>query len=231
MAESINNDDLLSYINEDFITNNSSKNDLNDEIYSNYIKTENTNSNKNNNPLGLTEKRKIELAQASIYNSITNNYNQNLPLSPPQDNDINSPNNDVLFNSQNVNNQALNMSQSPSMELEALSPSSIGSDVNDINNNKSDEQNLINLTNIYQNNGLITDSLINTSLLSYTNPELISNSALLNAMCTDESNKSQLFPQVFPNTNIPISSSAYINGKYFKNFIYKEMIIKRVFCI
>jgi len=211
MAESINNDnDLLSYINEDFITNNPSKNDLNDEIYSNYIKTENTNSNKNNNPLGLTEKRKIELAQASIYNSITNNYNQNLPLSPPQDNDINSPNNEILFNSQNVNNQTLNMTQSPSMELEALSPSSIGSDVNDINN-KSDEQNLFNLTQIYQNNGLIPDSLINTSLLSYTNPELISNSALLNAMCTDENNKSQLFPQVFPNTNIPISSSTYIN--------------------
>jgi len=211
MAESINNDnDLLSYINEDFITNNPSKNDLNDEIYSNYIKTENTNSNKNNNSLDLTEKRKIELAQATIYNSITNNYNQNLPLSPPQDNDINSPNNEILFNSQNVNNQTLNMTQSPSMELEALSPSSIGSDVNDINN-KSDEQNLFNLTQIYQNNGLIPDSLINTSLLSYTNPELISNSALLNAMCTDENNKSQLFPQVFPNTNIPISSSTYIN--------------------
>ena len=217
MTESIDDNDLMSYINEDLISNNSSKNDLNDEIYTNFIKNENTTQNKNNNNniLGLTEKSKIELAQATIYNSITNNYNQSLPLSPPQDNDINSPNNEILFNSQNIDPHTLNITNSPSMEIEALSPSSIGSDVNDINTSKSDEQNLMNLTQIYQNNGLITtDGLINASLLSYTNPELINNTALLNAMCTDENKKSQLFPQVLPNPNISIPSTTYINGKY-----------------
>jgi len=115
MTESINNDDLLSYINEELITNNSQKNEYNDDIYSNYIKTEN---NKNaNSPLDLAEKRKIELAQATIYNSITNgSYNQILPLSPPQD-DVNSPNNEIYLNSQNLPNQPLNISNSPSMEL------------------------------------------------------------------------------------------------------------------
>jgi len=69
----------------------------------------------------------------------------------------------------------------------------------------------MNLTQIYQNNGLITtDGLINPSLISYTNPELLQTDALFNAMCTDD-DKSQLFPQVLPNTTISIPTTSYLN--------------------
>jgi len=207
MAESINNDDLLSYINEELITNNnSSKNELSDDIYTNYIKTEN---GKNvNSTLDMAEKNKIALAQASLYNSITNNvYNPALPLSPPQD-DVNSPNSEIYLNSQNVPSNPVSLSNSPSMELEALSPSSMGSEVEP----KTEDQSLVNLTQIYQNSGLLTnDGLINPSLISLSaNPEFIDNNALLNAMCTDD-NKSPLFPQVLPNSNISIPTTSYIN--------------------
>ncbi|ORX87150.1 hypothetical protein BCR32DRAFT_289547 [Anaeromyces robustus] len=209
MAESMQNDDLLSYINEELITNSSTnaKNEFDEELYSSYIKSEN---NKNeNSTLSLTEKNKIELAQATIYNSITNNtYNQGLPLSPPQD-DANSPNNEIYLNSQNISPNSISVSNSPSMELEALSPSSIGSEVNDVNNIKNEEQSLMNLTQLYQNSGIITtDGLINPSLLA--NQEFINNNVLINAMCADDTNKSQLF-QVLPNTNISIPSTTYLN--------------------
>jgi len=203
MTESINENDLLSYINEELIKNNAEKEELNDELYSKYVKTENFDKNS----IGLTEKNKLDLAQAALLSSLTNNvYNQTFPLSPPQD-DVNSPNNEIYLNSQNVPSSNLS---SPSMELEALSPSSLGSEVNDI---KTEEQNLMNLTQLYQNNGLISsDSLINPGLLSQlsTNSEFLNNNALLNAMCTDENNKSQLFPQVLPNSNIAVPST-YIN--------------------
>jgi len=209
MTESMNNDDLLAYINEELITNNSSKNELSDDIYTNYIKSEN---NKNvNSTLDMAEKNKIALAQASLLNSITNNvYNPTLPLSPPQD-DINSPNSEIYLNSQNVSSNPVSLSNSPSMELEALSPSSMGSEVEI----KTEDPNLVNLTQIYQNNGLLTnDGLINPSLISLSaNPEFIDNNALLNAMCSDNT-KSPLFPQVLPNSNISIPTTSYINGKY-----------------
>eukprot|EP00833_Pecoramyces_ruminatium_P004781 jgi/Orpsp1_1/1178813/evm.model.c7180000066839.1 len=208
MSESISDNDLLSYINEELITNNSEKEELNEELYSKYLKTDGIGKN---STINLNEKNKLDLAQATLLNSLTNNvYNQTLPLSPPQD-DINSPSSEIYLNSQNVQNVPSNSLNSPSMELEALSPSSIGSEVNDISV-KSEEQNLMNLTQIYQNNGLIADSLINQGLLSQytTNSDLINNNVLLNAMCTDENNKSQLFPQVLPNTNISIPST-YIN--------------------
>jgi hypothetical protein len=202
----MNNDDLLAYINEELITNNSSKNELSDDIYTNYIKSEN---NKNvNSTLDMAEKNKIALAQASLLNSITNNvYNPTLPLSPPQD-DINSPNSEIYLNSQNVSSNPVSLSNSPSMELEALSPSSMGSEVEI----KTEDPNLVNLTQIYQNNGLLTnDGLINPSLISLSaNPEFIDNNALLNAMCSDNT-KSPLFPQVLPNSNISIPTTSYIN--------------------
>jgi len=207
MSETINNDnDLLSYIKEELIANNSEKEELNEELFSKYVKTENIGKN---SVVGLNEKNKVELSEISLLSSFTNNvYNQTLPLSPPQD-DINSPNNEIYLNSQNPTSNNLN---SPSMELEALSPSSLGSEVNDI---KTEEQNLMNLAQLYQNNSLIqSDNLINPELLSQysTNSEFFNNNALLNAMCTTENNKSQLFQQVLPNTNITIPST-YINGK------------------
>jgi len=209
MSESMNNDDLLSYINEDLLTNNnSSKNELSDDVYTHFIKSE---TNKNiNSTLDAAEKNKIALAQATIYNSITNNvYNPTLPLSPPQD-DVNSPNSEVYLNSQTVPSNSISVSNSPSMELEALSPSSMGSEVNEI---KNDEQNLLNLTQMYQNNGLLTsDGLINTSLLNLSaNPEFVGNNDLLNAMCTDDNNKSLLFPQVLSNSDLSIPTTNYIN--------------------
>ena len=207
MSETINNDnDLLSYIKEELIANNSEKEELNEELFSKYVKTENIGKN---SVVGLNEKNKVELSEIALLSSFTNNvYNQTLPLSPPQD-DINSPNNEIYLNSQNPTSNNLN---SPSMELEALSPSSLGSEVNDI---KTEEQNLMNLAQLYQNNSLIqSDNLINPELLSQysTNSEFFNNNALLNAMCTTENNKSQLFQQVLPNTNITIPST-YINGK------------------
>jgi len=212
MSESINSDDLLSYINEELITNNSNKNEYNEEIYNNYIKTDNNGRNINNATAGLNEKSKVELAQAALLNSLTNNvYNQTLPLSPPQDSEVNSPNSEIYLNSQNIPSNTLSLSNSPSMELEALSPSSMGSEVNEV---KSEEPNLMDLTQIYQNNGLIgTNGIINPAILSQyqANSEFINNNALLNAMCTDDDNKSQLFPQVIPNTNISIPSTTYIN--------------------
>jgi len=205
MTESINENDLMSYINEELIGNNAEKEELNDEIYSKYVKTENFDKNS----IGLTEKNKLDLAQAALLSSLTNNvYNQTFPLSPPQD-DVNSSNNAIYLNSQNIPSNNLN---SPSMELEALSPSSMGSEVNDIT---TEEQNLMNLTQLYQNNSLISsDNLIDPGLLSQlsTNSDFLNNNALLNAMCTGENNKSQLFPQVLPNSNVAVSS-AYINGK------------------
>jgi len=205
MTESINENDLMSYINEELIGNNAEKEELNDEIYSKYVKTENFDKNS----IGLTEKNKLDLAQAALLSSLTNNvYNQTFPLSPPQD-DVNSSNNEIYLNSQNIPSNNLN---SPSMELEALSPSSMGSEVNDIT---TEEQNLMNLTQLYQNNSLISsDNLIDPGLLSQlsTNSDFLNNNALLNAMCTGENNKSQLFPQVLPNSNVAVSS-AYINGK------------------
>ncbi|OUM60225.1 hypothetical protein PIROE2DRAFT_14081 [Piromyces sp. E2] len=206
MTESMNNDDILSYINEELITNNSSENELSDDIYTNYIKTEN--SKNVNATLDIAEKNKIALAQASLYNSITNNvYNPVLPLSPPQD-DVNSPNSEMYVNSQNVPSNPVSLSNSPSMELEALSPSSMGSEVNEI---KTEEQNLVNLTQLYQNNGLLNnEGLINPLISLSANPEFIDNNALLNAMCTDD-NKSPLFPQILPNTNISIPTTSYIN--------------------
>jgi hypothetical protein len=203
MNESINENDLMSYINEELIGNNAEKEELNDEIYSKYVKTENFDKNS----IGLTEKNKLDLAQAALLSSLTNNvYNQTFPLSPPQD-DVNSSNNEIYLNSQNIPSNNLN---SPSMELEALSPSSMGSEVNDIT---TEEQNLMNLTQLYQNNSLISsDNLIDPGLLSQlsTNSDFLNNNALLNAMCTGENNKSQLFPQVLPNSNVAVSS-AYIN--------------------
>ncbi|ORX57336.1 hypothetical protein BCR36DRAFT_319691 [Piromyces finnis] len=208
MAESMNSDDILSYINEELITNNNSKNELSDDIFTNYIKSEN---NKNvNSTINMTEKNKIALAQASIYNSITNNvYSSTLPLSPPQD-DINSPNGDIYLNSQNIPSNSINLSNSSSIELEALSPSSIGSDGNDI---KNDEPSLLNLTQIYQNNGLlVSDGIMNPSLMSLSNhQEYIDDNTMLNSMCSEEREKSPLFPQILPDSNITIPTTNYIN--------------------